>query len=928
MQRKLLLLFVLLCLSGIIVFSVIFLCRGGKTQNNAYKGIPADAAMVVEVKSIEIASDLFSEKQKLQNSLSELPFLKKGCDFVVKIGEAVKQNEQLYTSFAECGLFYVVKKIGQNKLDFLYLMPLQNEQSADEVRTFVETAFSVANPSSSDYKDVKIYSYKDDASDRKNLTYSVCENTLIISESKVAVENSLKGFYEKNSNCLEQDPDFQRVRPNESKVPARVYFHYDRMASIFQLYASDEYVTRVKSYPKIASWTVLDLNLDSDAKSVRLNGYITLDSISCKSEYLNLFRNQQAVRGDIFSVLPASTSNFVAVCLSNKEAYKENYEEYLRKNSFFNAYMNDMKDLDEAFVHGNSRVLTTFYSWLDCEMAYVQIPSFSGSWSENTFCLIKTYSRKKTESDLLDMLGNYAEKNQTENVTVEKKIGSNEYSIYKMPVGKIPHKIWGNLFSHTSARYVFFIDSYMVFGNSVEACMAYISEYEKGNTLNSDPDYGRFDDNVKRSYSLYAYSSIPQSIPMFKSLFDEKTVKLLEEHSPELKDMNAFSYQLIADNGNKLYNDIFISYQSNKREKPETMWREFLDTIVYSQPKIFISHNGECLTLVQDLKNNLYLIDNDKDKILWKRELDGPIYNTIHLIDIYKNNKIQYLFNTANTMYCIDKNGDAVSNFPVKLESPATAAISVFDYDKIKKYRIAVPLENLSIELFSLDGICTKIPTWNVMAENPVKTSLMHFADAGKDYIVYADQYHVRILNRRGESRINVDEIIEKAPNSRIEFEVGAESSLTRFITTDVDGIVKEIYLDGSVVSSDKFGKRSAQHYFMTSDIDNDGNVDYVFVDENKVEVYSQDAKKLLSYSAKATLSDPFVRTLKNGEKKIGAVDKQDGKIYVINSDGALCKGFPIDGVTPFDISDESMEKGFMLIVGNEQNLLYNYIVK
>lgn len=924
MRRKILITIVIACIVGILVLLAMFLKSINTVPNNANKAIPADAALVVELRKMSDIAEYISSKDSSIDGFLQIEIVKKCSDFVSKI-DSVASTEPTLESFTENELFYVVKQIGKNKLDFLFVIPLSKNQKTEQTQDLIERSFGVNNPSTYDFNKVTIYSYKDNFSDRKNLSYAIYENTLMISESKVSVESSLKGFFEDKN--LASDSDFKKIRPNESKVPARLFFHYDRMASIMQLYASDEYVTRIKDFPKIASWTELDLSVYSDA--LRLNGYITTDSISNTAEYMNLFKGQQRIRGEIFSAMPASTINFITICLSDNELYKKNYEEYLTKNSFFTAYKKNMKLLDDAFLDKGSFV-STLYTWLDEEMAYVHMPSFSGACYENTFGIIKTHGQKQTESELQAMLNYNAEKNGTSISQTEHTVGSHTYIIYRLPIGKIPQMVWGNLFSHVSGRYVFFYDTYMIFANSENSCLSFLNELENGRTLSADSDYGRFDDNMKKSYSLYAYSSIPKSILMYKEFFDERTTELIEKNSSKLQEMDAFAYQLCADNGDKIYNDIYISLHAPKQEKPEIEWRMALDTIIQGKPQAFVSHNNELLTFVQDAKNTLYLIDNKTRKIHWKRDLDGPIMGKINFVNAFENSFRQYMFNTRNTIYLIDRKGNDVTNFPVVLSSPATSAISVFDYDKNYKYRIAFPCENLSVELYSLENGATwsKITDWNVTTENEVQSPLRHFSYAGKDYIVFADKYHIYIVNRRGQIRVPVETIIEKAPNANIEFEPGAEASLSRFITTDVDGVMKEIHLDGTVSSSDAFGKHSAKHYFMKADIDNDGNGDYVFIDENRIDVFNQSANKILTYSAQANLSSPYIAELKKGHKKICAFDEQNGHVYIVNEDGALYKGFPLEGKSAFEVNDDFLEKGFHLIVGSNQNLLYYYSVK
>lgn len=922
MQRRILITIILLCLIGISVFLVVFLRNNENVPNNSLRAIPVDAALVVQIHNISEASEYFSAKNNVWNSVSRLQILKNGCEFLTKIDSVATTNDA-FSVLNNNELLFAVKQIGKNKLDFVFLMPLENKQDEAVVKPFIEDAFTVNNPTSYVFNKTTVFSYVDNSSDRKNLSYAVCQNTLIISESKVSVESAIKGLTEDKN--LENDADFQKVRPNASKVPIRVFFHYDRMASIFELFASEEYKSRVQKFPKIGGWTELDLSLDSE--SLRFNGYLTTDSEFVQAEYMNLFNGQKAIKGEVFSVIPSSATNFIAVNVSDKEKFRQNYEAYLTQNSYYNSYSKTLKELNMTFVDD-------VYSQLNEELVYVMLPSFTENRYQNTYAVLKVLSSKQME----DVLKARLEECKKQSIVIDEPIvytaaGGENFTIYKLPtepLGRIPQKLWGNLFSHVSARYVTFVGSYMVFANSAESAQIFIDDNAKGRVFSSDPNYARFDDNVKASYSLYTYAVIPSTVALFKDFFNEEIGSIIDRSSIELKNMNALSYQLVADGGDKLYNDIYISTNSVKSNEPEMEWKCLLDTTLQSNPNVFVSHRDEVLTMVQDVKNTLYLIENSTNKILWKKELDGPILGRINFVDALRNNKMQYLFNTATSIYLLDRNGEPVGNFPIHFDSPATAAIAVFDYDNVNKYRVAVPCQDLSIRLFSLEmGLWNGLSDWKTLrTESEVKSPLQHFSDDKKDYIVYADQYHVYIINRKGETRIAINEIIEKAPNAMVAFESGAEASLSRFITTDVDGIVKEIFLDGRVVSSEAYGKRSAQHYFIADDIDKDGNLDYVFIDENKIDAYSHSAKKMFSYSTDDALANPIVKDFSDG-KKICVSETKKGKVYVVNSDGSLYKGFPIEGKSNYDVfTDSKSNKGFNLIVGGERNLLYNYTVK
>ncbi|MBO7054258.1 MAG: hypothetical protein J6W37_02605 [Bacteroidales bacterium] len=922
MKRKLLILIILICIVGIIVLVAIFLKKNQVVENQAYNAIPEDAALIVDIPDMSKVMPIVANQENVVwNGFAQFPFVEKGNEFLLRIDSTIKANT-VFEDFAHNELLMVVKQIGKNKLDYLYIIPIKKDNDQD-IQLFIENVLNLKNESKYSFdKKEEIFTSIDEQT-HTSFAYAISKNTLLLSESKVLVETALKGLWE-NKNIM-SNADFTKVKPNDTKVPAKIYFHYDRMAEIFKLSASEEYISRLKDFPQIGSWTELDLSKKNDV--VRLNGFVTTDSIHFDGEYFNLFEGQKLVRGNVCSILPVSTSHFIAIGLSNKDKYKENYKNYLRKNSYLNSYEKGLSALNSAFsADMRVNVAEMMYSWIDDEIAFAMMPSFTDNLYDNTFAILKIKSIKTVVSDLEKLQNNYEKKNQGFVASSKMFIAPSgeEYTLYQLPITKIPQTIWGNLFSHVGAKYVTIVDSYVVFANSEQSCVAFINEYDRGMTLASDSNYGRFDDNVKSAYSLYAYYSIPQSLEVFKAFFDANRAGFFDQYAPQLKTMDAISYQIIADEGNKLYNDVVISLSTQKSGKPECDWKMALDTSIISQPVSFVSHRGESLLLFQDGYNVLHLVEESTGKNLWNKQLDGQIMGTINFVDALANNKQQYLFNTAKTVYLLDRNGDNVGNFPLTLQKNASVGIAVFDYDKNKKYRMLIPNDGNTLEMFALEGgLWSKINDWSVPVESPIVTTPRHFVDAGKDYIVFADKYHVYVVNRRGETRIDISELIEKAPNATIAFESGAQPQLSRFITTDVDGVVKEIFLDGTVQST-TLTNVSANHYFLFADVNNDGNGDYIFVDENKVGVYSA-GKKVFVYSGNDTFTKPYVFQY-DGDTKIAVLDEKNEKLYVINSDGSLYKGFPVTGKNNFYARGK--DQCFNVIVEGEQKLLYNYRVR
>jgi hypothetical protein len=159
-----------------------------------------------------------------------------------------------------------------------------------------------------------------------------------------------------------------------------------------------------------------------------------------------------------------------------------------------------------------------------------------------------------------------------------------------------------------------------------------------------------------------------------------------------------------------------------------------------------------------DTNNSLYLANN-KGVILWEKPIHQKIIGTVSQIDYFKNGKLQYLFNDSNHIYLIDRNGNHVNPFPIKLPVKATNGVACFDYEKDGNYRFAIAGEDHKIYLFgrkgeSIDGYNAPTP------KNRVTLPLQHFRSAGKDYLVFHDGEKIYITNRKGEIRVTPDSTV------------------------------------------------------------------------------------------------------------------------------------------------------------------------
>ena len=126
------------------------------------------------------------------------------------------------------------------------------------------------------------------------------------------------------------------------------------------------------------------------------------------------------------------------------------------------------------------------------------------------------------------------------------------------------------------------------------------------------------------------------------------------------------------------------------------------------KPFFFTNHTtGAKEIFIQDLKNNTYLI-NAAGRVIWKVPLNERIIGNIYMIDYFRNGKYQLLFSGKNYLHLLDRNGNYVERYPVKLRSPATNSLAIFDYDNNLNYRLFIAGEDKMIYSYDKTGSVVK----------------------------------------------------------------------------------------------------------------------------------------------------------------------------------------------------------------------------
>ncbi len=887
----------------------------------ALNAIPDRATIIFKTKNTNNSWQKISESV-IWKELIKIDLFKELNKEICFMDSVFKTNDNISNIINKNSTYISLHFSGYGKFNFLYLINLPNIHYESSIDNFIKKSCKdkiLLNKRK--YKDVSITEVKFPDC-KKTLYYTTTKGIFIASFYSLLVEDAIRQL--NSGNSIKDNNAFNNVYTTSGKnVDANIYINFKYFSRLFTLLFSNEHKDNVRFIADIAEWTELDVTIKND--ELLLNGFTATDTTS---QYLDLFTDQNAQKTELTKILPYNTAMFMFWGFENYNKFLIRHKSFLKEKNKINSYNKEIERLNNEFKFDIEK---NALSWIGNEMALV-VTKPSGSYSsatdecltnvkDNTFAVFNTAN---IDTALL-LLDDIANKVNTKLSLNPDTITFKKHFINHINIPRIMSTLFGSLFQKIETNYYTCINNYIIFANSQSSLQNFINSNLYGktlNTTNANKSYNSFSENISDNSNLYLYCNIKKSINLLKYYVTPKTLKNIQENYSQIKNFEAVGIQLRPDK-NMFYTNIYLKYNPSYAEEDNSLWKITLDTTISSQPFIIKDHiDNTHKIIVSDINNNLYLIDRD-GKILWKNSVKEKIISNVQMIDYYKNGKFQYVFNTENYIYIIDRNGNNIENYPIKLKEKATNGLSVFDYDKNKDYRFILACSN-KIYNYLQNGKINK--AWFISTtKNTIIKPVQHIKINDIDYIIASDkQGNVLILDRKGKEKIKLKQNFITSPNSC--FYTGNAIDRTKLLTTDENGKIVAILSDGNVetMSVKDF---SHSHFFLYKDINNDKLKDFIFLDNNELSVYDHSKKLLFSHIFDSNINiKPAFINMPAHNNLIGIVSSKTKEVFLFDENGKLKQNSPFTGATPFCITNLNNDNQLNLIVGSVETI-HNYIL-
>ncbi len=450
--------------------------------------------------------------------------------------------------------------------------------------------------------------------------------------------------------------------------------------------------------------------------------------------------------------------------------------------------------------------------------------------------------------------------------------------------------------TYTNASKYANIDDFFIFTESDGLLKDVISSYQNTSTLSETSSFQNIMEQMSDESSLMVYSNSSQLNQILNTNFSE-------EKSLNIDGFKSNAIQFIQDIDFAHVNVII------KKSKGKTVANSVsedvsvtLDNDLLTNPQFVNNHtNNQMEIVVQDVKNNLYLISNN-GKVLWKKQLEGRLLGTVEQIDMYKNGRLQLAFATPNRVYVLDRNGKDVSPFPLKFNDNITQPLSVFDYDNKRDYRLMVT-QGKSVLMYDGQGKTVSGFTYK-KADNTINTQPRHFRIGRKDYIVFVQGKELEILDRVGRTRINVKNNISFSDNEIYLYN-------NKFTATTITGDLIQIDENGKMSSLNlNLGEKHSMTSTSKTLVTLSDNI--LNIKNNRIEMDF------------GVYTSPKIFYL-NDKIYVSVTDLQTKKIYLFDSLGKEINNFPVYGNSSIELGNIDNGKGLEFVTKGDSNSILIY---
>ncbi len=909
-------------LKKIIAIVVIILVLGGGTYfyfhlkknevpaSTAIKAIPIDASFIFESRKTLPLWKNISQSSEIWKDLQDIPYFTELNHQLKLLDSIVRDNPELGNILENQSLFVSAHTNGMNHFNYLFVCSLPAGTSQIPLSNFLDSLKGNSPVNDLHYEETTIHCLKID--EENNFYYTISNGMFIASYGSALIKESLRQL--ESGISLLNNPYFTKVLNASGGQPAaNIYINFQTFTNVVSHLANHSFLSTLNSIQDFGQWMELDVTVNPD--ELIMTGFTACDSTG--NQFLNLFQHQSSGEIKAASIAPSNTAYMVCHEFNNYGTFHKEYLQYLGTH---NRNRDRSEWVSRVQRYYGMNIEKYFYPWINNEVAEIVTEPTDSTLQADTYVLIEATDVKEAINKITayaDTIASRKDSKVVDSIYMQ-------HSIRNLDMDNVMGNILGNSFDGVTKSWYSSVGNYVVFANSLNSLKTFIYEYEGGSTLEKDSYYKDYiKQHVESESGIYIYNNMALSPVVYAKYLDKNYAADMKKYRTAFSKFHAASIQFSYMQG-MFYTNIYLKRNPMFRKEISPLWQVSVDTTLAISPCWVTEHitHGQYI-FTEDKNDNIYLISNN-GHIEWKKKIDGTIKSPIFQVDALKNKKIQYLFNTAGSIDLLDRNGNEVDGFPVKLKYTGSAPISVEDFDNNKNYRLIISGDDLKIHEYDING--KPVTGWAMpQTKSEVVCPARYCSVDSKDYLIFVDDGgKVYALDRKGEEKLNLDNRLP-AHIRNFYIKPGKTLSDSYIVTIDSAGTVFRLSLSGKLSHIQYLKSGYIHPDFVPGPPDSAGKQEMIFAAGNDVFAYSEDKSEVFRSSAKDDLDENLLLFVyPDHSLRIGATDEKNSRIYLWDNTGKICPGFPLVGNGSFGITDMKNDGALYLVTGAD-NKVYVY---
>ncbi len=723
-----------------------------------------------------------------------------------------------------------------------------------------------------------------------NLSYLVYKNTLVFSTEAFLVEDVVRNIKnEFKANFIRSYPSLSG-NPSFATDDGNIYINGNDIALLANSFLHVK--NRIGDTAFLAGSIFFDITLSDKGLFASGFAYDTNET-----SLVSTFKDQQAVAFNLKGLIPKNAGIVEHFGATDLNKWYTNWAA-LKKS--------EVSDKEQG---------AAFVKFLKNEFAHITLQSVDNQHLNKLFV-----------AEMADVAGMYNHLNKI----AEKQIAQTEDSLYiENYAGKeirlidndpLLTKYFG--FKGFESTYYLLFNNYLIIANTAETLRNWLVQVENESVWSKSVRMNTFFKNALSEANYTYVTNLEYSWNLQYDKLNNPLKQWADENAQAIKDFNILAFQL-SNLDNRYYANFHINYAPTpkfvaKQNVFDVATIQLANPII-TKPQVVKNHrNGESEIILQDSLTNLMLI-GASGEVLWSDPLGEKVTSIIYQIDFYKNNKLQYLLHSDSTLFLIDRKGNNVEGYPLKMAYKINN-MYLIDYDRSKNYRILISDYFGNLRMYDKEGNMLKGWNPNEFGSN-FSNDIFHLRVRGKDRILIPmAKGEIHLTNRRGEKVQGFPLNIGINISNNFFVRLGENFEDTEFTTVSEDGLVIPFSMTGKILSRNQLFKETNQSKFRLV-VEEQGK-DYVYVrnDLNRLAVLSSNGELLFEKDFPGD-KERKVQYYNFGADRELFVIKSNNSIYLYTRQGELLNHTPLTSEFPISIVYFSNENACHLYLSHENTI-------